>query len=146
MSNPIVNALVEAAKAGKFPKKFGKREDKLIESVLDSSVKMVPVTWDFAVQGGAAGTIDLGASVPADSVVTAVWCDITTAITGSGSIKLSTSTSVDLTQTLSAQGTSVVASSATPKKISLAGGPAALKAVIATGLTAGKVTFHVQYV
>ena len=144
-----MNALVEAAKAGRFPRKFNKRENKIVESVLDSSVKMVPVTWDFAVQGGAVGDIALAASVPAGAVVTAAWCDIETAITGAGTLTLKTSSDVVLSQGLTsgspATQPSVVASLAVPKKVGVAN--VSLKVTISSAvLTAGKVTFHVQYV
>jgi len=33
MSNPIVSAAVAALRAGRFPKKFGKRENKVVESL-----------------------------------------------------------------------------------------------------------------
>lgn len=146
MTAPIVNAIAEALKAGKFPaRKFGKREDKLIESVLASTPKVVSATWDFSVNGGGIGSVSLSASLPAGACVTGVTCDVQTQLAGSGTLKLKTADG-DLSATLSssdAVGTpSKLATS--PKKTTQA---RALQAEVAGAvLTAGKVTFWVTYV
>jgi len=148
MSSNPVNARVEAAKAGPFPKKFGKREDKIVESVLGSTVKLVQATYDVAVDGGALGVHVLNVSVPADAIVTAAWCDIQTGLAGaSGSLTLNVPTDGALTQALTSAANSspsVVASSALPKKVTAA---RTLQVTVTGGaLSAGKIVFHVQYV
>jgi hypothetical protein len=149
MSSPVVNAIAAALKAGKYPaRKFGKRENKQIESVLDSTVKLVEATYDATVNGGALGTYTLGVSIPAGAVVTAAWCDIQTGLAGaSGSLTLNVPTEGALTQALTsaANGSaSVVASTALPKKVAAA---RTLQVTVTGGaLSAGKIVFHVQYV
>lgn len=144
MSNPIVDARKEAAKAGRFPaRRFNKREDKIVESLLNACKVVEAASWDFAVQGGAAGTLTLnGVALPSGAIVTNVYCVVNTAITGAGTIKLAGATDGDLTQTLSSASSGVVVSSVAPKQLTAT---QALQAVIATGLTAGKVTFYVCF-
>jgi hypothetical protein len=144
MSNPVVDARKEAAKAGRYPsRKFNKREDKIVESVLNSVVLAESVTWDFSVQGGAAGTVTLSANpLPTGAIVTGVLCVVQTAITGSGSIKLVGSVDGDLTQTLSSASSGVVVGTIAPHQLTAAN---ALQVTIATGLTAGKVAFYLTF-
>lgn len=149
MSNPVVDAIAEAKKAGRFPKKFNKREDKIIESVLGSTVTLVQATYDVAVNGGALGTYTLGVTVPSTAIVTACWCDIQTGLAGaSGSLTLNVPTEGALTQALTsaANGSpAVVASSGVlPKKVAA---DRVLQVTVTGGaLSAGKIVFHVQYV
>lgn len=150
MSNPVVNAIAESEKAGKYPaRKFGKREDKLIESVLASTVKLVQATYDVAVDGGALCAHVLNVSIPADAIVTAAWCDIQTGLAGaSGSLTLNVPTDGALTQALTSASNgsaSVVASLNTlPKKVTA---NRTLQVTVTGGaLSAGKIVFHVQYV
>ena len=139
-----MDARKEAAKAGRFPKKFNKREDKIVESLLNSVQIVESAVWDFSVQGGAAGTVSLnGATLPAGAIVTGVYCVVNTAITGTGTVKLVAATDGDLTQTLSSASSGVVVSSVAPKQST------ALQALQVTiggaGVTAGKVSFYVGF-
>lgn len=149
MSNPIVDAIAEAEKAGRFPQKFNKRENKIVEAVLASTVKLVQATYDVAVDGGALGAHVLNVTVPASAIVTACWCDIQTGLAGaSGSLTLNVPTEGALTQALTsaANGTAAVVASTgvLPKKVAA---DRVLQVTVTGGaLSAGKIVFHVQYV
>lgn len=107
--------------------------------------------YDFSVNGGAIGTIDLGVSLPAHAIVTEVIRDELVACTSTGStgtIKLVVPTDGSLEQTaLTADGGSPsLASSggsAVPLKTTAA---RELSATIATNpITAGRIRYFVRY-
>lgn len=113
-----------------------------------SNKKVTKVTYDFAVDGGAQGTINLNGYLPANVLVTGVWIREVTNVTGaSATIKLvcgSTDISAALTGTNIVTGVATLIGSATAVYVSTAG---QLKVTIATAdVTAGKLEYFVEYV
>lgn len=179
MSTPI-NPVTEASKAGSYPaRRFNKRERKIVQSVesytpanpaafavqptsvqgaLDQLAaqgsagvsKLVAVTYDFSVNGGAIGTIPLGVTIPNACVIDEVTVDVQVAPTGTagGTLTLNVPTDGNLAPAL-VTGTAVQGpiaqntGSPLPKKTTAA---RILQVTIATqALTAGKATFFIRY-
>lgn len=72
MSSPIVSAILAAAKAGHWPHKFGKRENKLVESVVAYVDGAAPSTHHIV----AAGTFSCVANVNQTIVAPCVPTDV----------------------------------------------------------------------
>lgn len=121
----------------------GKRE----AAVLEFAKQTQTVLWDFSTDGGAVGTYSFSAALPANAVVTAVFADEQTAVTGATDIKVQAA-STDLTASVDFTASSgprsmALASSATAIKLSAA---SELKMVISTAAaTAGKLRFAVDF-
>ena len=123
------------------------RTNKREAAVLQFAAQLSACTYDFSVDGGAIGTYLFGQSLPAGAIVTHVWTDELTAVTGATSITLkagSTSLTGAVNFTASTGVNSqALASSATAIKVTAA---SELQIAIATAAaTAGKVSFYVQW-
>ena len=127
--------------------------DALAASVSPSAFGQITVSavYDFSVNGGAVGTIDLGVQLPANAVIVEVNRDelVTCTSTGStGTIELKLATDGNIEQTaLAADGTNhgVANSGGTslPKKTTVAED---LQVTIAvSAVTAGRVRYFVRY-
>lgn len=125
--------------------KTNKRE----AAVLQFAKQLSAVTWDFSADGGAVGDISFGAALPAGAIVTNVWSDEETAVTGATSVTLKAG-STALTAALDFTGVGdtgiqsrALVGSAAGIKVSAS---SELKISIATAAaTAGKVTFYVEW-
>lgn len=116
--------------------------------VLKKFAKQVAiVTYDFSRDGGAVGDITFGTQLPINSVITGVYTDEATAVTGATDIVLSAG-STALTGSIDFTGSTGVnsralASSATAIKLSVA---SELKITIATNAAlTGLVRFAVEF-
>lgn len=124
------------------------RTNKREAAVLQFAKQLSACTYDYSKDGGAVGTYLFGQSLPAGAIVTNVWTDEETAVTGATSITLKAG-STALTGALDFTG---VGESGV-KARSLASGDAIklssaseLQIAIATAAaTAGKVTFYVEW-
>lgn len=109
--------------------------------------QMASVLWDFSADGGAVGTISFGTQLPANAVITNLYTDEQTAVTGATDITLKAgstalSGSIDFTGD-SGVNSRALAGSATAIKLSSA---SELNIAIATSAaTAGKVRFAVEF-
>lgn len=125
---------------------------------LHKAKNVIRCTWDFAVQGGAVGSMllldDQGnpAILPAKAIITQVYSDTVTAVTTSaaGTLSLGANTAIDLLGATAAatfsgvQAGVPVGTAATMVKLTA---QRQIAAAIATGaLTAGKVNFFIDYV
>lgn len=116
-------------------------------AVLEFGMQCQTAVWDFSVDGGALGDILFGVTLPANAVVTRVFTDEQTAVTGADAITLkagstSLTAALDLTAT-SGVNSRALASSATAIKLSSA---SELKITIATNAAStGKVRFMVEF-
>jgi len=125
------------------------RVNKREAAVLTFATQMATVIWDFSIDGGAVGTLSFGTALPVNAVVTRVFRDEQTAVTGATDIKIQAG-STDLTAStdftaVSGVGTMTLASSATAIKPSTSSS-SELKMVITTNAaTAGKVRFGVEF-
>lgn len=123
------------------------RTNKREAAVLQFAKQLSACTWSFAADGGAIGTYLFGQSLPAGAIVTNVWTDEETTVTGATSITLkagstSLTGALDLTAS-SGTNSQALAGSATAIKLSSA---SELNIAIATAAaTAGKVTFYVEW-
>lgn len=123
-----------------------KRTNKREAAVLQFGKQLSASTWDFSVDGGAIGTYLFGQSLPAGAIVTNIWTDEVTAVTGATEITLYAGATA-LTAALDFTGDSGV------KARSLAAGDAIklssmseLQIAITTAAaTAGKVSFYVEW-
>lgn len=117
-------------------------------AVLAKFGKQVAVcTWDFSVDGGAVGTYLFTTQLPANSVITNVYTDEVTAVTGATDITLKAG-STALTGSIDFTGDSGVQSRA------LAGAVGGIKvssaselqiAIATAAATAGKIRFAVEF-
>lgn len=127
-------------------------------SILQGQVGVIRCTYDFAIQGGAIGTVNLRdpdnalATLPDKAIITQVFIDEVTNVTsgGSATIALGANTTTDLLgATAIASFTGVIAgvptgTAATMVKLTAA---RTLTATIGTAaITAGKLNVFVQYV
>ncbi len=122
--------------------KVNKRE----AAVLEFSKQLSVCTWDFSKDGGAVGDISFGVQLPANAIVTNVWTDEETAVTGATAITLKAG-STSLTGALDMTGDSGVKarSLAVADAVKLTSA-SELKITIATNpATAGKVSFYVEW-
>lgn len=109
--------------------------------------QMAVCTWDFSVDGGAVGTYLFRTQLPANSVITNVWTDEITAVTGATDVTLKAG-STALTGSIDFTGDAGVnsralAGAATGIKVAAA---SELQIAIATAAaTAGKVRFAVEF-
>lgn len=116
-------------------------------AVLSFARQNATVLWDFSADGGAVGDITFTTALPANAVVTAVYTDEQTAVTGATSITLkagstSLTGALDLTAS-TGTNSQALAGSATAIKLSSS---SELKITIATtAATAGKVRFAVEF-
>jgi len=128
--------------AGRLAAGISKRD----AAVLSLSKQVQVVEWDFSVSGGAVGSVNLGGRLPAGAIVTDVWTEELTAVTGNADADLRTSvdlvTAMDLTADAGIQ------------KRALSGAAAGIKLPVASDLyldlntapaTAGRVKFYVEY-
>lgn len=76
MSAPIVSAITEAAGAGKFPLRFGKRERKIIESVKAYADSLVTVKPAFVVVAAGTQTTPGGSASVTITVAGALSTDV----------------------------------------------------------------------
>lgn len=116
----------------------------------------VKATYDFAKKGGAVGAIDLGVSIPANSVETRTWMyDITKPTTAAGgtlAFYCGNAANADLLQPLAAAsfpaagGVADGTQTGAAANFSTVSSKCNINAKIATGaLTAGKVVVYVEY-
>ena len=143
-----VNNLTEVKGAGKYPsRRYGKRERKLIKD-LSGPARIVTALYDFSVDGGATGTVDLDVTIPANAIVTRVWTDELTNCTSAGSaaevaIEVGAQVLVAAAVASGLSGAQEQTVSA-PVKITTA---ANLELVISvTALTAGKVRIFCEFI
>lgn len=123
------------------------RTNKREAAVLQFAKQLSACTYDYSKDGGAVGTYLFGQSLPAGAIVTNVWSDEETAVTGATSVTLKAG-STALTGALDFTGDAGIQSRA------LAGSAAGIKVTSASELqiaiatnaaTAGKVTFYVEW-
>lgn len=125
------------------------RTNKREAGVLEFAKQIATVVWDFSIDGGAVGTYSFATALPPGAVVTEVYTDELTAVTGATLVKLQAG-STDLTVNYDFTGSTGVnkqtlASSATALKPS-ATAASELKMVITTNAaTAGRVRFAVEF-
>lgn len=118
--------------------------------MLDRMKQCVSATYDFSTHAGAVGTVTLLTNaLPADAVVTDIYCSELTNVTSGGSATLKLiGGSTDLSDataiaSFTGQKSLALASSATAIKVSAISD---MKVEIATAaVTAGKVRFMVEY-
>lgn len=117
--------------------------------------KVVRATYDFAVDGGAISTIDLGEDLPANALITQSYIYVVTQLTdgGSGTIAIQCEDANNIKTATDITGTSAggfVAGESTGVAGDMVGGIAAacdIELVIAgAALTAGKFIVYVEYV
>lgn len=113
--------------------------------------------YDFAADGGAIGTFDLGVTIPDNAIITDAWVDVLTTLTSAtdaATIALHTETANDIVSAVAISAATdwdaglragiPVGTVATMKKMSAA---RALTATVAVeDLTAGKFNVFVEYV
>ena len=109
------------------------------------SAKTVSALYDFSVQGGAVGAIDLGVAIPDNAIILEVIADELTNIVGGGTgTELQVgSVAVSATDVHLVSGVAVI-SPAAPVKITTPGNLELQ--VVTSAITAGKVRFFVRYV
>lgn len=123
------------------------RTNKREAAVLQFAKQLSACTWDFSVDGGAVGTISFGQSLPANAIVTNVWTDEETAVTGATSVTLNAGATaltgaVNFTADAGIQSRTLAGSAAGIKVTA----SSELNIAIATNAaTAGKVTFYVEW-
>lgn len=123
-----------------------KRTNKREAAVLQFAKQISACTWDFAVDGGAVGTISFGQSLPAGAIVTNIWTDEVTTVTGATDITLKAgstalSGSIDFTGDSGVKARSMAVADAV--KLTSA---SEINIEIATAAaTAGKVTFYMEW-
>ena len=117
---------------------------------IELGVKVLRVRYDFEVNGGAVGTIDLGGSIPANAIVMWTMTDVLTTCTSGGSATIRIN--VGAVQIVAAQAYDLAAryvginNPAVIVPIKCAAG-GVINFVIATAdLTNGKMDIHVCYV
>lgn len=143
-----VNNLTEVKGAGKYPsRRYGKRERKLIKD-LSGPARIVTALYDFSVDGGAVGAVDLDVTIPAGAIVTRVWTDELTNVTSGGAAEVAIEVGAQVivaaavASGLSGAQAQTVASG--PVKITTA---ANLELVISVAaLTAGKVRVFCEFI
>ncbi len=129
----------------------GKRISKREASVLASSAKQIQkVVYDFDLDAGAQGSIDLAVSLPDNSVVTALFSDEITALTSGGAATLQLKAgAIDLSDAIAFDTgfdgvqSQALASSATAIKVN-ADDTLSLE-IAAADLTAGKVILAIEF-
>jgi hypothetical protein len=167
----------QLAQAGQYPsKELNKREQKVLQ-VAESFSPAVPgdwetapttqdealdalaaagssimavstVEWDFSVDGGAVGNINLGVTIPDNALLVEVVRDVLTAPTSgtsTGTIQLNVPTDGAVDASLTADGAAASAATfdTTPLKLSAA---RELRVTIGTeAITAGKIKWFVRY-
>ena len=119
------------------------------EAVLNfGGQQVVSVVYDFASDGGAIGTISFGRLLPADCIVTRVFSDEITNLTGATATLTLKAGSTALTGAITATAAAGVEAPA------LAGSVAGIKlaaiselnmAIATAAITAGKIRFFVEY-
>lgn len=116
-------------------------------SVLEFAKQVAAVTYDFSIDGGAVGTYLFGTQLPAGAIVTNVWTEELTAVTGADAVTFKAG-STALTAALDFTGDAGIQSRA------LAGSAAGIKvssaselqiAIATNAATAGKVRFYVEF-
>jgi hypothetical protein len=123
-----------------------KRTNKREAAVLQFAKQISACTWDFDVDGGAVGTISFGQSLPAGAIVTNIWTDEVTTVTGATDITLKAgstalSGSIDFTGSSGVRARSMAVADAV--KLTSA---SEINIEIATAAaTAGKVTFYMEW-
>lgn len=125
------------------------RTNKREAAVLQFAKQVQAVTWDFSKDGGATGDYGFGVKLPAGAIVTGVWADEETAVTGATDMKLYAggtplSAAVDFTAVAGQRAITLATTlPALPAKLTAA---AELTLKISTAAaTAGKVTFYVEF-
>lgn len=129
------------------------RTNKREAAVLQFAKQVQAVTWDFSKDGGAVGDIGFGVKLPAGAIVTGVWADEETAVTGATDMKLYAGPSASGTQLSAAVDfTAVAGQRAITLATTLPALPAKLTAaaeltlkITTAAATAGKVTFFVEF-
>ena len=123
-----------------------KRTNKREAAVLQFAKQISACTWDFAVDGGAVGSYFFGQSLPAGAIVTNVWTDEVTAVTGATDITLKAG-STALTGSLDFTGDSGVKarSMAVADAVKLSSASEINIAIATDAATAGKVVFYMEW-
>lgn len=122
------------------------RVNKREAAVLQFAKQLSACTWDFSVDGGAVGTISFGQSLPANAIVTNVWTDEETAVTGATSVTLNAGATA-LTGALDMTGDSGIKarSLAVADAVKVTSSSELNIAIATNPATAGKVTFYVEW-
>lgn len=127
------------------------------EAVLNAGgTRCESALYDFAVDGGAVGTINLGRNLPAGAIVTDVYFDVLTAATSGGlaDFKLTAGSTDIMAATDFDDATDGVDAAGLKKLSALNGSAAAIKIsteselqldIVTAALTAGKIRFLVKY-
>jgi hypothetical protein len=113
-----------------------------------SKLVMIEATYDFASMGGAVGTISLGKSLPAGSIVTQLYTDALTSLTSGGAATVAIEVGSDVLKAATAFNdaslTGLDAQTGLPIKTVNGGN---LEVVIAgAALTAGKIRVMLAYI
>ena len=123
-----------------------KRTNKREAAVLQFAKQISACTWDFDVDGGAVGTISFGQSLPAGAIVTNIWTDEVTTVTGATDITLKAG-STALSGSLDMTGDSGVKarSMAVADAVKLTSASEINIEIATAAATAGKVTFYMEW-
>lgn len=119
-------------------------------AVMDLFSKQVAtVVWDFSEDGGAVGTYSFGAKLPPGAVITAVYSDEQTAVTGADDMVLSAGAtaltgSIDFTADAGVN-VRALAGAATALKPSATAYSELSMAIATNAATAGRVRWCVEY-
>lgn len=120
-----------------------------------SNMRVLRVTYDFAVNGGATGTINLGQALPAKALIKQVWSYTTTAPLSGGTPAVTLlcedaanlMASVDLTTYTIGTIHAGVETGVAGTMVAAIAASCNVSMTIATAtLTAGKVTWYIEYV
>lgn len=121
----------------------------LLASALSGSKKTTEATYDFSKVGGAISVKDLGLAIPAGSIITDLWTDVSTALTSGGAatvaIKVGTDTLVAAVAYSDASLTGVDAHAGLLPLKTAAGGELTWT-IAGAALTAGKARLVVSYI
>lgn len=122
------------------------RTNKREAAVLQFAKQLSACTWDFSKDGGAVGSIFFNQSLPAGAIVTNVWTDEETTVTGATAVTLKAG-STALTGALDMTGDSGVKarSLAVADAVKLTSASELNIAIATNAATAGKVTFYVEW-
>lgn len=125
-----------------------KRTNKREAAVLQFAKQISACTWDFDVDGGAVGTISFGQSLPAGAIVTNIWTDEVTTVTGATDITLkagSTALSGSINFTGAGDSGVKARSMAVADAVKLTSASEINIEIATAAATAGKVTFYMEW-
>ena len=132
------------------PAAWGSTPPTTVDAALDlvssaGVAKSLSATWDFSVNGGAAGSVPLTVILPNKAIIVEAYLDVLTAVTGAGNVSFTVPVDGALHTGTISSATPVgpsINSLATPKKLTA---DRIVQATIATGVTAGKIQLFVRY-